>query len=917
MDKVAHASGEIRRVAAAHGVEIGNSIACGKLEASAHAEHETALALPEQADAEVHRVYPRVLILDSTRLGSISATGQVKKRLFDGWATGRLLQIHAVGRSRLGMYRAWEPFVEATPTDEITAFEACRTFHPDVIYYRPHEKPAAFHRWAEQVIDDLGAPVVTHLMDDWIRRLGSNTEAERSLRLRLERSAACLSIGEAMSVAFQDRLGVTFQPVANCVEPDQWLALEHRRINRKPGDPVIMRYVGSLSDDMTRASLVDVARAVDNLHGEPGLVFEVHTMDRWAVPARRAFACLHGVSVHVGNLSDKAHQQLLVESDVLLIAYNFDETSVGYVRYSIANKMPECLAAGVPVLAYGPRGLATIDYLAMHGIAEVVSDRDSIGLSKALRRLITDTEYAKALGQRGREFAFKRHNCGQVRRGFHQVLCDAAGRHGWTAKTAPLSADDSGLLGTFERAERAHLDEVRWVGELLGGVTHGVMVDVGAHHGRALEGFLQRGWRVFAFEPDEKNRTRLQDLHGSRADLIVDSRAVSDAAHSRVPLYASEESTGISTLSPFVDSHRPVGMVDTTTIAQAVQQYGIQRIDLLKIDAEGYDLMVLKGVPWAAVRPPVIVCEFEDRKTLRLGYRMHDMARYLVAQGYRVWVSEWHPVVRYGIRHDWRRLVPYPCHLASADAWGNLVAFQQEMSIKTLREAASTVLQSFAVERGGESLPVTIEKVDAIQVPKDSYVSRPLASPHGVSDEAKAQSPPPSRMRALFYDQFATYLLRHHPPVARIARFVVWNLRSMRQHPVAAGACGLVVAGSLVALPWMTEHGTLLLWTAVAAICIFFGTMALSKIEGLERQFRTFNTVTASLDARLGNLDARFAELAKAEVINGRLGALETDVGKLEDDLHNVFADLDAQLRNMRGTGVNTGKRLYDYPLEE
>src|SRR3546814_17135175 len=52
------------------------------------------------------------------------------------------------------------------------------------------------------------------------------------------------------------------------------------------------------------------------------------------------------------------------------------------------------------------------------------------------------------------------------------------------------------------------------------------------------------------------------------------------------------------------------------------------------------------------------------------------MARFLLEKGYRVLVSEWHPIIRYGVRHDWRRLVAYPCELSDEVAWGNILAFR-------------------------------------------------------------------------------------------------------------------------------------------------------------------------------------------------------------------------------------------------
>src|SRR3546814_3008227 len=60
------------------------------------------------------------------------------------------------------------------------------------------------------------------------------------------------------------------------------------------------------------------------------------------------------------------------------------------------------------------------------------------------------------------------------------------------------------------------------------------------------------------------------------------------------------------------------------------------------------------------------------------------MARFLLEKGYRVLVSEWHPIIRYGVRHDWRRLVAYPCELSDEGAWGNILAFRDPVDESAL-----------------------------------------------------------------------------------------------------------------------------------------------------------------------------------------------------------------------------------------
>ena len=219
--------------------------------------------------------------------------------------------------------------------------------------------------------------------------------------------------------------------------------------------------------------------------------------------------------------------------------------------------------------------------------------------------------------------------------------------------------------------------ETSLVYELLRG-RRGVLVDVGAHEGGSLSSFADDGWTVLAFEPDPHNRKKLHERFGAAANVAIDPRAVADHAATGVSFYRSEQSTGISTLSPFHDSHRASGVVDVTTLSLACRDRQLTSIDVLKIDTEGYDLAVLRGVPWEQVTPRVILCEFEDHKTVPLGYTFHDLARFLQDRGYRVVVSEWYPVVRYGGAHAWRRFAVYPCELADPRGWGNLIATRDQ-----------------------------------------------------------------------------------------------------------------------------------------------------------------------------------------------------------------------------------------------
>ncbi len=251
---------------------------------------------------------------------------------------------------------------------------------------------------------------------------------------------------------------------------------------------------------------------------------------------------------------------------------------------------------------------------------------------------------------------------------------------------------DPGLSGIHEREDEASIDELRLFYPFFPD-KNGNMIDVGAHHGGTCVRFLHRGWLVHAFEPDPDARAELLKNTSGLPGITVDSRAVSKVSGREYPWHKTPESTGASSMAAFTPGHVCAGTVATVTLSDYCAEQGIDALDFLKVDAEGFDYMVLQGFPFDRIRPRFILCEFEDRKTVPLGNTLHDMGHLLLDLGYHVFMSEWHPIVRYGIKHQWRRFVRYPSEPATPLAWGNLLAFAEKPDEETLRAAIQAQLQ--------------------------------------------------------------------------------------------------------------------------------------------------------------------------------------------------------------------------------
>lgn len=681
VDVMVKAYKEARRVCDARGVKICNATVGGKLEVFPRVDYDSLF--------DAAALAPRVLLIDHTRIADGSATGEVKSSLFAEWPAQRMLQIFSVGFGSLGLSQEGKVQVVDARAPNSNAHIAKRiaAFRPEVILYRPVPLTSELHACAMNIIRRSNIPLALWIMDDWPTSLAESNPDEfsrldKDLRALFAQSARRFSISEAMSGAFAKRYGVTFEAFANGVDPSEWRPAQRR----ENIGTLRLRYAGSLAENMTLWSLRQIANAVEELAAAGvDIMFEIKTRELWRNAASFHFEGLSRTSFIIADLPPEEYREWLAGADIVVIAYNFDATSKDYVRYSLANKLPECLASGAALFAFGPRDVATIALLEKHDCGFRLTEENPALIKKALADLVASPEKRFTLADKAQKVAFEKFDIRKTRRRFATTLSAAARTERMRIREHP-------------RKHGAHIDETRVVADLMRtrrGAAH-VMLDVGAHFGTSASYFRALDWTVFCFEPDQKNRNKLEGRYGDDKAVMIDPRAVSDKPAESVSFFSSDESTGISGLSAFHSTHRESDRVDVTTVEAILAENKLKHIDFLKIDVEGFDFSVLKGVPWDTCRPDVIECEFEDAKTVPLGHTWRDIADYLCEQGYAVYISEWHPIVRYGVRHDWRRVFPYGAEEMKHDAWGNFLAFKVDPGYKTVQDAFDKLVQTKA-----------------------------------------------------------------------------------------------------------------------------------------------------------------------------------------------------------------------------
>lgn len=485
-------------------------------------------------------------------------------------------------------------------------------------------------------------------------------------------------------------------------------------------------------------------------------------------------------------------------------------------------------------------------------------------------------------------------------------------------------------LADMSRADSANVDETAAVAKLLE-TLHGpqhVMLDVGAHFGSSAAYFDRLGWTIHCFEPDPANREKLVARFGVSGNVSIDKRAVSDKRAIGVSFFSSEESTGISGLHAFRDTHRESARVDVTMIADIVAEKGLERIDFLKIDVEGFDFAVLNGVPWDRLTPDAIECEFEDAKTLPLGHNWRDIAEFLRGKGYTVYISEWHPIIRYGIRHDWRRVIPFDGAEIPADAWGNILAFRKDPGLAAVRAAFAAVMK-LQKPTVGLAAPSSNASPNATGAPLVRPTAAPNAkrtvesgAPAGVMPSARTAAPAPvqpseAKMakavpdtaaggRETPYKAFAHGVREVSPQAYALLRFAkktlagLWRRRAFTLPVVALFAAWIGAGFAPAVAPWR-----LLIWS-VAAFVALAGALAIVAFR--VRQFT--EALAAENSALRHDLAAIRDRSARQEEVSARLSA-SSELAKAAAAREAAASQrIDSELRALRGEVDAQGQRV-------
>jgi len=370
------------------------------------------------------KVYPKTAIIDFTHIDWLCATGIVKKNMFDGWANHSLLHVHGQHPDFISSYQKVKNDCYAAGADKNGIWATLRTlmeYNPDILYFRPtHDRPAlSIMQLIMPIV--LNKPFVVHYMDDWLAKiemLNGKAFADiyyQAMKLMFTKANKVLTISQKMADYLAQAFNIEksrLQVVHNYIQPQGALALP------KANDCKVVRYFGGMEPDMSLASIKSIAEAVDTLHssGSP-IRFEIYTGQNYIDRFSQEFEAFSHTTLSKQHDNYQVYLALLESSDLNVLCYNFDKKSEVYLKYSMANKLPETIGANVPFLAIGSAEIGTITYLLEEAYPFVIDKQNQQEVNRTIKHILFDKdsasdEYFDALTRLKEEFSAARNQHG-------------------------------------------------------------------------------------------------------------------------------------------------------------------------------------------------------------------------------------------------------------------------------------------------------------------------------------------------------------------------------------------------------------------------------------------------------------------------------------------------------------------------
>lgn len=263
---------------------------------------------------------------------------------------------------------------------------------PEIIYSPLGSIPIM--RLVKKIAKKYDIPVIPHFMDDWIHTMYENDfwmiipkiVKNRCLKEIFRLSKCGLAISEMMANEYTDKFNIPFYPLMNCVDiPNKENTAISTEILATKSNNLFV-YCGGLHLNRWK-SLLLLCDAILKFGYSERIQFCIYTKAEDWLQYGNYFSQYKFI-IYKGFISNQELYKTLDRFDVLVHVESFDEQVIKYTRLSISTKIPEYLSKKKIILALGPKGIASIEYLRSNDAAIIIDDLSIEIIKEKLEDLI-------------------------------------------------------------------------------------------------------------------------------------------------------------------------------------------------------------------------------------------------------------------------------------------------------------------------------------------------------------------------------------------------------------------------------------------------------------------------------------------------------------------------------------------------
>ena len=345
-----------------------------------------------------HKVEAEKLKDDKEFVERCSTTELLEKR--EKPTVNRLMKPKRTPLSMLIREYIWSPWREKT-----NFLQLSEQFFPDVVLYQMGDNSFLVDM-AIEIGDRCSAPIITYTTEDYYFKEWDylNKRNEKGLLYSFFHSNYKNSLSKLMN---RTNLLIANTPdLANRYEQEfdiktDWImasATDFSTVKYENNDRII--YAGSL-DVGRHKSLIEIAKVLDEL----GLELDVYGAAAEQIisemDSEKNINLLGMVDYEI--VKRKMYGARLVVHAESLEGYYVKDCSAAF-----STKIPDCLACGVPLFVYAPRGVAATEYLESNKNAFVCSEHSK--LKETISVALYDVEQRNEVLTHARESVNKNHN---------------------------------------------------------------------------------------------------------------------------------------------------------------------------------------------------------------------------------------------------------------------------------------------------------------------------------------------------------------------------------------------------------------------------------------------------------------------------------------------------------------------------